>query len=130
MVGRIGFRTVASSRARWDPAEPLRRYAQRAVELAGHVLDSDERGELDDPIIIEVVLHPLNEILLDLPAAECHRIGVFEGGPLPLVEEIAAPPICERCDFVDGDASLQERGGIENDTEAAAIKLRYSDRYE
>jgi len=46
-------------------AEPLSWDAERAVELAGQVLECDQARQLDDGVIIEMVLQPVDELVAD-----------------------------------------------------------------
>src|SRR5690606_10520197 len=109
-------------------AKSLRRDTERAVELARHVLEGDERRKFDERILVEMPPEAGEQRIIDLAVRQRHRLGVVEGDALPLLEQRTVAPGGEGVDLLRRHASPFENEGIEIDAERAVIELRDTDR--
>src|SRR5262245_6595954 len=73
------------------PPETLRGHAERPVELAGRVLPGDDRGQLDQRVVVIEPAQPGEELVVHVEIAPRDGVGVLEGGPLRVVVEGARP---------------------------------------
>src|SRR3972149_10818178 len=68
-------------------AKALRRDAERGVELARHVLIRDQRGEIDDRVVAEMLPQPGNQRGIAVPVAVRHRLGIMQCRFFAFVEQ-------------------------------------------
>ena len=57
---------AADGSASWHLTEPLGRHRQCTVELTRHILESDQSGDLDDGVIVELLLKARHEPVIHL----------------------------------------------------------------
>src|SRR5205085_2869752 len=89
-----------SSGARRSLPESLRRDPHRAVELARAVLPRDDRGQLDDRVLVVVAAQPLEELVGYLAAGDRHRVRVFQRHALALAIQRARRVVREGGDLL------------------------------
>src|SRR5437016_12183603 len=68
-------------------AESLRRHIQRAVEFARHVLEGDQCGQLDQRIVAEPLLQPLQQLIGHPTLGASHGLRILESGPRAPIED-------------------------------------------
>ena len=78
----------------WLP-EPLRWDAECPVESRGCILPRDDHRQLCDGVVIVVTLHAREQLIVDVTAGVCDRIGVFERDLLRVAEERALRIVAE-----------------------------------
>jgi hypothetical protein len=117
------LRALVGRLRRRHPTEALRRHGEGGIELARHLLERDQRAQLDDGVV-EVPLQSYHELVARPHVRERHRLRVLERHPLALVAQRAAVPVLERPQLDLGYAEFQERRGIDVDAEAAVVELR------
>src|SRR2546429_336492 len=95
-------RSITGPKIRWRPSRPaergaapeasrptesLRRHVQRAVELARHVLEGDQTGQLDERVVAEPLLQPLHQLIGHPALRASHGFRIIESGALALIED-------------------------------------------
>src|SRR5450756_1736743 len=94
-------------------AEPLRRDAERSVELARQVLIRDQRGELYDCVVAEMVLQLRNQYGIAVPIAVRHRLGVMQRRFVTFVEQGRLGKLWQCGELCLADAAFEASGRIE-----------------
>ena len=106
-----------------NPAKTLRWNSQSTVELAGQILKCDESRELDNGVFFKMFLEPFHQVFLNRAGMERDGFSVFKRDTLRLTKEVGLLPGSNCFDLAEGNALLEERGGVYVDTEAATVKL-------
>ena len=101
----------------------LSRDAERAVELARHILERDEAGQFHDGIIGEIGSKPFHQLIVNPQIGTRHGFSVFEKCFLSRVEQEALLPSLQSADFFDAYAALDQRGRIQIHTKGAGVDL-------
>jgi hypothetical protein len=69
-----------------------------------------------------LTLNTGEKIILDIPIAERHRVGILQRDPFATVEEIAGFPVFECRELLIGNSALAADRSVEVSSEYAAIQ--------
>jgi hypothetical protein len=81
------LRALVGRLRRQHPTEALRRHGEGGIELARHLLERDQRAQLDDGVV-GVPLQSYHELVAHPHVRERHRLRVLERHPLALVDNV------------------------------------------
>src|SRR5450759_5541040 len=104
-----------------DIAKPMCRYSKCCIELAGHVLVSNQCSQLDDRLIVEVLPQIRDNLCIDLTLAVSHCSCVAQGCLFLLAEERGLLDGEQGIKFFRRGAAFQTAKGVKVDAKITAI---------
>jgi hypothetical protein len=119
---RDGGPRVRASGASGSLPQSLRRYSQRAIELAGGILPGDDRGQFDQCIVVVSAAKPREEVVVYLTSAEGHAVRVLQGDPLRFVVQRASGIVGQCENLGIGQSQFAADGSVDVLSELAAVQ--------